>query len=145
MVLATAISLVMNHTARAADLDLIAYRGKVVYIDFWASWCVPCRQSFPWLDGLVAEYGQRDLVVIGVNVDEDRVLAERFLAAIPASFPIVYDAHGDIAAAFSIAGMPSAVLIDRSGRVRYQHVGFSEKRRKEYESHVQTLLAEPPR
>jgi thiol-disulfide isomerase/thioredoxin len=131
--------------AQAVDLDLSAYRGKVVYLDFWASWCLPCRQSFPWLDDLVAAYGHRDLVVIGVNVDQDRRLADRFLGAIPAHFQIVYDAHGDIASMFKIGGMPSAVLIDRAGRVRYQHVGFSDKRKEEYESHVQTLLAEPDR
>jgi cytochrome c biogenesis protein CcmG/thiol:disulfide interchange protein DsbE len=130
---------------RGAQLDLSAYRGKVVYLDFWASWCTPCRRSFPWLDGLVSEYAKRDLVVIGVNVDQDHALAEQFLNATPANFPIVYDPHGDIASAFKVVGMPSAVLIDRSGQVRFQHVGFSEKRKEEYESHIQSLLAEPAR
>jgi thiol-disulfide isomerase/thioredoxin len=130
---------------RGAQLDLSAYRGKVVYLDFWASWCTPCRRSFPWLDGLVSEYAKRDLVVIGVNVDQDHALAEQFLNATPANFPIVYDPHGDIASAFKVVGMPSAVLIDRSGQVRFQHVGFSEKRKEEYEAHIQSLLAEPAR
>ncbi len=140
---ALALALAALGTAQAASLDLSAYRGKVVYLDFWASWCTPCRRSFPWLDGLVHEYAQRDLVVIGVNVDQDRQLAEQFLNGTPASFPIVYDPQGDVATTFKVMGMPSAVLIDRSGKVRFQHVGFSEKRKEEYEENVRSLLAEP--
>ena len=127
---------------RAHALDLTAYRGKVVYLDFWASWCTPCRRSFPWLDGLVRVYSGRDFVVIGVNVDHDHDLAEKFLNDIPAGFPIVYDPRGELATQFKIMGMPSAVLIDRTGKVRFQHVGFSEKKEEEYEAHVQSLLAE---
>jgi cytochrome c biogenesis protein CcmG/thiol:disulfide interchange protein DsbE len=128
--------------ARASDLDLSAYRGKVVYVDFWASWCAPCRESFPWLDGLVREYASKNLVVIGVNVDKDRDRAERFLNETPADFPIVYDPHGDLAAAYKVAGMPSAILIDRAGHVRFQHAGFSTKQKGLYEEQLQTLLAE---
>jgi thiol-disulfide isomerase/thioredoxin len=128
---------------RADTLDLTAYRGKVVYLDFWASWCTPCRRSFPWLGRLAREYAGRYLIVIAVNVDQDRYLAEKFLNDTPASFPVVYDPHGEIATRFKVVGMPSAVLVDRTGRVRFQHSGFSEKKEDEYETHVQTLLAEP--
>lgn len=136
-------ALALLQSARAGTLDLAAYEGKVVYLDFWASWCTPCRRSFPWLDGLFREYSGRDLVVIGVNVDQDHDLAERFLNGTPASFPIIYDPRGEIASRFKVMGMPSAVLLDRTGRVRFQHVGFSEKQESEYEAHVQSLLAEP--
>lgn len=142
---ALALAFAMLGPARAATLDLSAYRGKVVYLDFWASWCTPCRRSFPWLDGLVHAYARRDLVVIGVNVDQDPRLAEQFLNDTPAEFSIVYDAKGELASAFRVVGMPSAVLIDRSGKVRFQHVGFSDKRKEEYEMQVQSLLAEPAR
>jgi cytochrome c biogenesis protein CcmG, thiol:disulfide interchange protein DsbE len=128
--------------SRADSLDLAPYRGKVVYLDFWASWCTPCRRSFPWLDNLVRQLSAQDLVVIGVNVDQSRNLAEQFLNETPAHFPIVYDPRGDLATAYKIVGMPSAVLIDRTGRVRFQHVGFSEKTKDEYEAHVHELLAE---
>ncbi|MFI4891128.1 MAG: TlpA family protein disulfide reductase [Steroidobacterales bacterium] len=128
--------------AYASDLDLSAYHGKVVYVDFWASWCAPCRESFPWLDDLARHYGPKNLVVIGVNVDQDRARAERFLNQVPAGFPIVYDPHGDIATAFKVTGMPSAVLIDRTGRVRFQHAGFSASKKGEYEDQLQTLLNE---
>jgi cytochrome c biogenesis protein CcmG/thiol:disulfide interchange protein DsbE len=140
-----AMAIVAGGPAHAEGLDLAAYRGKVVYLDFWASWCTPCRRSFPWLDDLVSQYGKRDLVVIGVNLDQSNELAAKFLNDTPADFPIVYDPHGAIATAFHIKGMPSAVIIDRSGRVRFKHVGFSDNRKDEYEAQVQELLAETPR
>lgn len=129
--------------AAAADLDLSAYRGKVVYVDFWASWCGPCKQSFPWLDNLAREYASRDFVVIGINVDKDRGLADRFLNDFHAEFPIVYDPAGELATAYKVAGMPSGILIDRAGHVRFQHAGFSEKQKGLYEEQLQSLLAEP--
>lgn len=135
-------ALLSGGAACAADLDLSAYRGKVVYVDFWASWCGPCKQSFPWLDGLVREYASQNFVVIGVNVDKDRDRAERFLNETPAEFSIVYDPKGELAAAYKVAGMPSGVLIDRTGHVRFQHAGFSEKQKGLYEEQLQTLLAE---
>jgi thiol-disulfide isomerase/thioredoxin len=128
--------------AQAAELDLTAYRGKVVYVDFWASWCAPCKQSFPWLGNLVHEYASLDFVVIGVNVDKNRARAERFLSETPAEFAIVYDPKGDLATAYKVAGMPSAVLIDRAGHVRFAHAGFSEKQKGLYEEQLQILLAE---
>jgi peroxiredoxin len=90
----------------------------------------------------VHEYASRNFVVIGVNVDKDRERAERFLNEIPTDFPIVYDPKGELAAAYKVAGMPSAILIDRAGQVRFQHTGFSEKQKGLYEEQLQTLLAE---
>jgi thiol-disulfide isomerase/thioredoxin len=133
----------VDRAAIAGGLDLSTYRGKVVYVDFWASWCTPCRKSFPWLSDIAQQYRTRNFVVIAVNVDHEHQLAQQFLDSTPANFPVIYDPHGDIAASYKIVGMPSAVLIDRSGRVRFRHDGFSLKKRDEYEAHVQTLLAEP--
>ena len=82
-------------------------------------------------------------MVIGINVDQDHQLAEQFLRSNFANFPVVYDPHGDIATTFKVVGMPSAVIIDRSGHVRYQHIGFSERRRATYEDHLRSLLNEP--
>jgi thiol-disulfide isomerase/thioredoxin len=132
----------LSGVVKASNLDLSAYRGKVVYVDFWASWCAPCRESFPWLGQLVEEYGSKNFVVIGVNVDHDRIQAERFLEQTPANFPIIYDAQGELATAYKVAGMPSAILIDRSGHIRYQHTGFSIKKKEVYEEHLRTLLDE---
>jgi cytochrome c biogenesis protein CcmG, thiol:disulfide interchange protein DsbE len=131
-----------NSVVCATGLDLHAYRGKVVYLDFWASWCGPCRESFPWLAGLLRERASQDLVVIGVNVDKDRALAERFLGETPAAFSIVYDPEGELASAYKVAGMPTAILIDRTGAVRYQHTGFSIKKKDEYARQLRTLLGE---
>jgi thiol-disulfide isomerase/thioredoxin len=140
-----ALALLLAGNAGAADLDLSSYRGKVVYLDFWASWCGPCKQSFPWLDSLVRSYGSQNFVVIGVNVDKSRDRAERFLNDFPAVFPIVYDPTGDLATTFKVEGMPSGILIDRTGHVRFQHAGFSDKQKSTYEQQLQSLLAEPAR
>ena len=127
----------------ASSLDLNAYRGKVVYLDFWASWCGPCRQSFPWLSDMERQFKSQDFVVIAVNVDLDHERALNFLNEYPAEFPIIYDPAGDLATAYKVSGMPSAVLIDRTGHIRYQHAGFSIKKKDQYEEHIQALLSEP--
>ena len=126
--------------AYADPLDLSLYKGKVVYLDFWASWCNPCRQSFPWMNELQNTYRGDGLVVIGINVDHDRQLAEGFLHKTPAEFDILYDPDGAIARRFEFKDMPTSVLIDRDGRVRYVHAGFFPKKRSEYLAHVQALL-----
>ncbi len=144
-VLGVVMAIVVAGPAFADGLDLSAYRGKVVYLDFWASWCTPCRRSFPWLDGLARQFSKDNLVIIGVNMDQTKELAQKFLDDTPALFPIIYDPHGAIATTFNITGMPSAVLIDRGGHVRFQHVGFSDSTRDVYDSHVRQLLSEPSR
>ncbi len=131
-------------TAQAASQNnlpaaLMPYSGKVLYVDFWASWCVPCAQSFPWLNGVKARYGDR-LQVVAVNVDENHGDAEGFLAKHAANFKIVYDPSGDIADRYRVAGMPSAVIIDRDGHVLHQHVGFREADTGTYESAIERAL-----
>ncbi len=126
--------------ARAEALDLSAYRGKVVYLDFWASWCNPCRESFPWLNELQQSYGPKGLVVIGVNVDHDRARADQFLQRYGAQFKIVYDPNGDIAGKYDIKDMPTSVLIGRDGSAHYTHNGFFPREEGTYTSHVLTLL-----
>ena len=112
--------------------ELARYAGQIVYVDFWASWCGPCAQAFPWLDTLQTRYGSR-LQVIAVNVDQDRADADRFLAAHPASFPVVFDPEGHLAEHYHVAGMPSAVILGRDGRILHQHVGFREDETADYE------------
>lgn len=121
------------------QLDLSRYQGKVVYLDFWASWCVPCRKSFPWLNELAKKYPD-DLVVVGVNVDTTRADADRFLKKYPASFPLVFDPQGKLAAEYKLEGMPSSVLVDRKGKVAHRHVGFREEKRGEYEKTLLDLI-----
>lgn len=103
---------------------LSALRGRVVYLDFWASWCTPCRLSFPWMGTLQQRHGRRGLVVVAVNLDARRADAEAFLARHPAGFALAFDPAGRSAEAFAVRGMPSSVLIDATGRVRWTHRGF---------------------
>jgi thiol-disulfide isomerase/thioredoxin len=127
--------------ANAADtLNLDAYRGKVVLVDFWASWCAPCRQSFPWLNELQAKYADRGLVVLGVNVDRTRADAENFLRDVPARFDIVYDPEGALAARYDIPGMPSSFVFDPDGALVARHIGFRNADRAQREAEITKLL-----
>jgi cytochrome c biogenesis protein CcmG/thiol:disulfide interchange protein DsbE len=116
-------------------------KGKVVLLDFWASWCGPCRQSFPWMNDLQRRYGS-DLVVLAINVDQDRALAEQFLKATPAAFRIEYDPEGKLATQFDVTSMPTSFVIDRKGQVREQHKGFRAAQRAEREQAIAKLLKE---
>lgn len=135
-----------DFTVAGADgrpLQLSAYRGKLVYLDFWASWCAPCRRSFPWMNAMQERYGAGGLVVLGVNVDQRRPDAERFLAQVPARFAIAYDPQGATPALYAIKGMPSSVLIDPLGRVVFTHAGFRDADRDALEAKMRAAL--PPR
>jgi len=127
-------------SASAAGLNLDAYKGKVVYLDFWASWCNPCRQSFPWMNDLQQTYGQQGLVVIGVNVDHDRQPADEFLQRYGAEFKILYDPDGRIASAYNFRDMPTSFLIGRDGTVHYVHRGFYPAKEGGYLSQIVSLL-----
>jgi cytochrome c biogenesis protein CcmG/thiol:disulfide interchange protein DsbE len=135
-------------TAVAADsgdtLGLERLRGKVVLLDFWASWCEPCRHSFPWLNAMQAKYADRGLVIIGVNVDRERADAERFLREVPAAFRIVYDPAGELATRYDVPGMPSSYVIGQNGDVVGRHVGFRNAARAEREAELQKLLEAKP-
>ena len=131
---------VFTVSAAAPDLDLSQYRGKVVYLDFWASWCKPCRQSFPWMNRMQDKYGDQGLVIIAVDLDEDRADADRFLKELPAKFQVVYDPQGQLAAEYKLVGMPSSFIIDRNGAVHSRHAGFHESSPTEYETEIQSLL-----
>jgi thiol-disulfide isomerase/thioredoxin len=130
--------------ASAAELlDLAQYRGKVVLVDFWASWCQPCRLSFPWLNEMQAKYGDR-LVVIGVNVDRERADAERFLTQVPARFELIFDPKGELAVRYDVLGMPSSFVFDSTGALVEQHIGFRKSMRAEREEQLRKLLLPTP-
>jgi len=105
-------------------LSLHSLRGKVVYLDFWASWCGPCRLSFPQLDAIRNELGAEGFEVYAINVDEFEDDALRFLAERPVSYPVVRDATGNTPADWGVPGMPTGFLIDRKGVIRHIHIGF---------------------
>lgn len=114
-------------------------QGKVVYIDFWASWCAPCRLSMPALDRLGAQWPD-DLVVIGMNVDAERPDALAFLKRIPVNFPIVFDPEGVWAERFEVPGMPTGYLIDRDGIIRHVKVGYQASELSELEDLIRRTV-----
>ena len=131
-----------SHAAdNAAPLDLSNYQGKIVWLDFWASWCVPCRRSFPWLNKVLAQYEDDGFVVVGVNLDKDAELVREFLMETPADFPIIYDPEGKLARQFGVIGMPSSFIIGRDGQIVTDHVGFKRHLIAEYETSIREALS----
>jgi thiol-disulfide isomerase/thioredoxin len=117
-------------------------KGSVVYIDFWASWCKPCRKSFPWMNDMQAKYANKGLQILAINLDQDSSLADGFLAKIAANFPVIYDPQGKIAEQYKLVGMPSSYLVDSEGNIRKAHKGFFDKKRSAYEQELIALLNE---
>lgn len=134
-------------TAAESDstlFDLSAYKGKVIYLDFWASWCKPCKQSFPWMRAMQARFGNQGFEVVAVDMDRDRKAAESFLKQNPAAFRIFHDPEGKLAEAYQIEAMPTSLLFDRQGQQRAVHLGFRESETEAWESEIISLLSETP-
>jgi cytochrome c biogenesis protein CcmG, thiol:disulfide interchange protein DsbE len=125
---------------RDQPVSLAALHGKVVYVDFWASWCVPCRKSFPWMNSLQKRYADQGLVIVAVNLDKTRELSDRFLSEVPTALTIAYDPEGKVASAYQVKGMPSSYLIDRTGRIHSSHIGFREETANDMEAAIKDLL-----
>lgn len=117
--------------------------GKVVLVDFWASWCGPCKQSFPVLNKLHNQYSSKGLVVIGIGVDDDPAKFKSFTDKMKSSFPVVHDSAHKAAASFGPSTMPTSYLVDRKGVIRHIHTGFKAgKTEAEYTAEIEALLAE---
>lgn len=141
MMLAALFAVLIAPSSWASEaLDLAGYRGKVVLVDFWASWCKPCRDSFPWLNVMQRKYGERGLVVIGVNVDRERADAQRFLKDVPAEFTLIYDPEGALASRYELMGMPASFVFGPDGKLVNTHLGFRNGARAEREAELQRLL-----
>ena len=125
---------------RTAPVNLERLQGKLVYVDFWASWCGTCRQSFPWMNEMQAKYGPRGLQVVGVNLDNDSGEAAKFLSQVPASFAVAFDPKGDTARRYQVKGMPSSVLIGPDGKVIQVHTGFRADQRAALEAAIVAAL-----
>ena len=131
-------------TTTARALHLTDYDGKVYYVDFWASWCGPCRASFPFMNTMHKKYVDAGLTIIGVNVDVEHSEAQRFLAKIPADFAIHYDATGISATEFGVEGMPHSFIFDQHGNLLTQHKGFREDDKTEIEASIRAALGLEP-
>lgn len=126
----------------SGDISLASLRGKVVYLDFWASWCPPCRVSFPQFEDMRQELGPQGFEIYAINVDETEADAFTFLEAAPVSFPLVRDAAGVTPKAYGLRGMPTGYLIDREGIVRKVHQGFRKSDGAKLRAAIVKLLGE---
>lgn len=133
-----------NNTQNELDALLAKHKGKVIYIDFWASWCGPCRKSFPWMNKVQSSYNSDQFTVISINLDNEKTLAETFLQSTPANFPVIYDPKGTLAKKFKVKGMPSSYLINQDGKVIKRHTGFFSAKITNYEQEIDQLIASSP-
>lgn len=124
------------------NLRLSEFRGQVVLVNFWASWCGPCRQEMPLLDQLHKKYSPLGFAVLGVNVDQDPKQARAWLDKVPVGFPVVFDSQSTVSKSYEVVAMPTTVIVDRSGNARYVHHGYKPGDEAEYLRHVRALLAE---
>lgn len=125
---------------RQGIVQLSDKAGSVVYLDFWASWCGPCRQSFIWMNQMQAQYRSKGFQVLAVNLDARTDDAMKFLAAVPADFTVAFDSKGQTPRVYGVKGMPTSFLIDRSGKVIMRHVGFRPADREELEKQILAAL-----
>ena len=123
-------------------LSLSQYKGQVVMINFWATWCGPCRQEMPLLDAMYQKYKRMGFTLIGVNVEPDSKAAEDFLKKVPVSFPVAFDPDSSVSKLYSVQGMPSSIIIDRKGNARVIHRGYKPGDENVYLDHIRKLFKE---
>ncbi|EKF75831.1 redoxin domain-containing protein [Alcanivorax hongdengensis A-11-3] len=129
--------------ARSGDnIRLNELRGTVILVNFWASWCGPCRTEMPLLDKLYQQYRDYGFTVLGVNLDENRDQAEQLLANVPVTFPVLFDPDNSTSESYQVDAMPTTVLIDRNGTIRYHHRGYKDGYMDKYEQEVKELVLE---
>jgi thiol-disulfide isomerase/thioredoxin len=136
-------SLAPNFTlpTSSGTVSLHDLRGKVVFVDFWASWCMPCRQSFPWMSGMSDRYSADGLVIVSINLDKNREAADAFLQQFPAPFTVAFDSAGKTAVAFHVEAMPSSFIVSRTGNIVYSHAGFQPKEADRVETQIKEALS----
>lgn len=117
-------------------------RGQVVYLSFWASWCIPCRQEMPYLAQLWERHHQRGFQVLAINVDEDVEAARAFVEEYGIEFPVLLDTAREVSASYRVPGYPTHFIVDRTGRIRFSGLGFNLNDLRAVSQEVETLLAE---
>ncbi len=121
-------------------IQLSRYKGKVVYVDFWASWCVPCRKSFDWMNKMQSKYGDEGLKIIAINLDESKSKAKKFLQQLPASFEIAFDPKGSTAETYNIKIIPSSFIINQRGKIVHVSIGFQGNDGEKLETKIRQLI-----
>ena len=129
-------------SASGENIKLSELRGQVVLINFWASWCGPCRQEMPLLDQMYQKYSPLGFTLLGVNVEQDSADAQRLLKDTPVTFPILFDAQNQVSKLYDVTAMPSTVLVDRDGKVRFMHKGYQPGYEDEYQTQIRALVRE---
>ncbi|HEU4627222.1 MAG TPA: TlpA disulfide reductase family protein [Steroidobacteraceae bacterium] len=130
-------------TARGGKtVNLAQFKGQVVMINFWATWCGPCRQEMPLLESIYKKYHKMGFTLLGVNVEPDAKPAEEYLKAIPVSFPILFDTKSEVSKMYEVSGMPSTIIVDRKGNVRVIHHGYKPGDENEYQDSIRKLVRE---
>jgi thiol-disulfide isomerase/thioredoxin len=124
------------------QVSLADLKGQVVMINFWASWCGPCRQEFPALDQIYGKYKPMGFTLVAINVESEKADAEKFLGATPVSFPILFDPDNTVSGKYGVSAMPTTVLVDRQGRVRWQHRAYKPGDEAKYIEQIRAALRE---
>jgi len=122
------------------EISLDQYRNKIVYVDFWASWCKPCRESFPFMNEMQKKYANKGLQIIAINLDDQRSAANAFLSKYPAQFKVAYDPQGTTPTSYGVEVMPTSYLLDRRGNIIFTHKGFKQNQTGELEQHIVEAL-----
>jgi peroxiredoxin len=129
-------------SAGGENLRLSEYRGEVVMINFWATWCGPCRQEMPLLDELYSRYNRVGFHLLGVNIDDDSRRAMQMIDELGVSFPVLFDEKKEVSKLYSVEAMPVTLLLDRSGTVRHVHLGYKPGYEEKYLTELRALLRE---
>ncbi len=129
-------------SSSGSNLRLREQRGQVVMLNFWATWCGPCRREMPQLNRIYGKYKPAGFLLLGVNVDEDSANARGLATKLGVQFPVLFDTKQSVSRLYDLSTMPSTVIIDRDGRVRYVHLGYKDGYEDTYEKQVAELLKE---
>jgi len=124
------------------NLRLDDFKGQVVMLNFWASWCGPCRQEMPLMNDIYEKYESLGFTILAVNVDEDSADADNFLKVVPVNFPVLYDNESKVSEMFNVDAMPTTVMIDRDGNKRFIHRGYKVGYEDDYAKQVKQLIRE---
>jgi len=122
------------------NLKLSEYRGRVVMINFWATWCAPCREELPHLNRLYQQYRRAGFVLLGVNIDDNPKSAQAMATHVKLAFPVLFDTGKQVSKRYDVDAMPSTLIIDRDGKVQYVHRGYRTGTEKEYEARLREIL-----